>query len=117
MRKIFILSILLVSFIVFSCDDTVTFDIQVKNDCDWPIKANISSSQSNSTWYTIPAGGSYSFTGFENGSYFIHATSSENFADARSNNNYLQIKIFTDDTWTISWDYSRSAYAVHYRIK
>ena len=116
MRKIAGLAVLFVLFIVCSCDDTFTYDICVVNSCTWPIRVNITTSTTNSTWIDIPIDGSYTFSGYDNGDYYIYVTSADGSgAPANSTNRYTNMRIFTDDTWTISWD-STDGYIIHYRV-
>ena len=122
MKKFFILTVLLVSFIVCSCEEpdskkAYTSDIKVSNNCSWPIRANISYSKSNSTWVDIQPNSVHVFSGLEDDNYYLHVTALHETAPTKARENFfLSIRIFVNDTWSVTWDSGNTSYSVAYRI-
>ena len=115
MKKFLIAAVLLASFIVCSCEDEPTYDIKVVNSCGFPIKVFIAAA--NYSWIDLPPSGSYTFSGFESGDYTLRATApnTTGVPSSAMDDYYLSMRIFTDDTWTISWS-NAEKYKVTYRV-
>ena len=114
MKKLFVLVIVFLSFMVFSCDDTITYTINVVNNCPWLIKVNITSASSNSTWFDIPKEGSHAFSGYENGGFYIYITNPDPEALDKSTDQYAEVRVIGDDTWTVTFEEGRG-YAIRLR--
>ena len=102
MKKAMILIILLAAFIVCSCEEVVTYGINVVNSNTFSVKVDVSTSSATpSNTITLAANGSsHVFSGLEGGAYYLHITPDPGALGAPIATK-LTMKVFIDDTWVI----------------
>ena len=110
-----ILAVIFLSFALSSCEEELTYDITVKNSCEWNIQVNITQSTSKPSYHSIAPGSSRRFDDNKDSSYYLHVTTEDPSAPKSAQENYYEsMRIYKDDTWIIEW--TGSAYRVTYTL-
>ena len=119
MKKPLIFIVLIISLALCACDDIIKNDIKVVNNCGWSINVAITSSSATpSTYVAIPNGGNSKFTGFSDGTYYIHVRASPDSGATPEQKDWerVDMHIYKDDDWVISWSSSPSGFKILYTL-
>ena len=103
MKKILILTAIVVALVLVSCDDSLLkYDITIVNNCGVPLSVNITKSKnepSPSSFVPVDIGKNHTFSNLEDGDYYVH------IIDTNTGNYFVtngSINVNVSETWVIS---------------
>ena len=112
MKKILILTAIVVALVLVSCDDSLLkYDITVVNKCGVPISVIITQNKnkpSSSSFIFVDTGKNHTFSNLEDGNYYVHIID--------TNDNYFVTDDSIDVTVSETWEISKngSTYEIEY---